>query len=94
MKRLGLNFQAALCLLFCLAFAAEAGARQAATPTLVPKFRLEKTGLELERRVQAGAFLDVLGRKSALYGYERRSLEAWVYPLQLLDQFELSFRLE
>ncbi|HEU4594351.1 MAG TPA: GH116 family glycosyl hydrolase, partial [Pyrinomonadaceae bacterium] len=47
-----------------------------------------------ERRVQAGAFLDVLGRKSALYGYERRSLEAWVYPLQLLDQFELSFRLE
>ncbi|MCA1636006.1 MAG: hypothetical protein LC802_20520 [Acidobacteria bacterium] len=95
MKKFGLSFQTALCLLFFFTFAAEASAQQtAAPPPLVPKFPLEKSGLELERRVQAGAFLDVLGRKSALYGYERRTLEAWVYPLQILDQFELSFRLE
>ena len=62
--------------------------------SLVRKFSLTKSGLELERRTQHGAFLDVLGRRSALYGYEHRTLEAWVYPLQLLDQFELSFRLE
>ena len=62
--------------------------------TLVPKFELEKSGLELERRTQAGSFFDVLGHKSAALGYENRSLEAWVYPLKILDDFELSFRIE
>nr|MBA3243535.1 amylo-alpha-1,6-glucosidase [Acidobacteriota bacterium] len=89
-----IKVHAALFLLFFFTFAAETSAHQTVPPPLVPKFTLEKSGLELERRVQAGAFLDVLGRKSALYGYERRTLEAWVYPLQILDQFELSFRLE
>jgi glycogen debranching enzyme len=36
----------------------------------------------------------VLGRKSAVFGYEHRQLEAWAYPLQILDGFELSFRVE
>src|SRR5947209_6558200 len=71
-----------------------AGAQQPATPQLVPKFPLMKSGLELERRTHPGAFLDVLGRKSAVLGYEHRPLEAWVYPLQVLDRFEVSFRLE
>ena len=61
---------------------------------LVPKFPLPQSGLRLERRTRPGAFLDVLGRKSAVFGYEHRQLEAWAYPLQILDQFELSFRLE
>jgi glycogen debranching enzyme len=81
----------ALCL--SLLFAPCAHARQAA-PTLVPKFPLPQSGLRLERRTRPGAFLDVLGRKSALFGYEHRQLEAWAYPVQLLDRFELSFRLE
>jgi glycogen debranching enzyme len=58
------------------------------------KFNLKKSGLELERRAQAGTFFDVLGRKSAIAGYENRSLEAWVYPLKVLDDFKLSFRLQ
>ena len=61
---------------------------------LVPKFPLPQSGLRLERRTRPGAFLDVLGRKSAVFGYEHRQLEAWAYPVQILDQFELSFRLE
>ncbi|HYH86901.1 MAG TPA: GH116 family glycosyl hydrolase [Pyrinomonadaceae bacterium] len=73
-----------------------AGARpmQALASQLVPKFPFSKSGLELERRTHPGAFLDVLGRRSAIFGYEHRALEAWAYPLQILDQFELSFRLE
>jgi glycogen debranching enzyme len=59
-----------------------------------PKFNLRKSGLELERRTQAGAFFDVVGRRSAAAGYENRSLEAWVYPLKILDDFKLSFRLQ
>jgi glycogen debranching enzyme len=63
-----------------------------AAPT--SKFNLLKSGLELERRAQAGTFFDVVGRRSAIAGYENRSLEAWVYPLKILDDFKLSFRLE
>jgi glycogen debranching enzyme len=82
-------------LLLPLSFAAaDARAQQPAAPQLVPKFQLNKSGLELERRTHPGAFLDVLGRKSAAFGYEHRQLEAWVYPLQVLEGFELSFRLE
>jgi glycogen debranching enzyme len=59
-----------------------------------PKFTLAKSGLELERRAQAGTFFDVVGRKSAVAGYENRSFEAWAYPLKILDDFKLSFRLQ
>src|SRR2546423_2882402 len=82
-------------LLLLLLFAPHiAGAQQTVPAKLVPKFSLMKSGLELERRTHPGAFLDVLGRKSAVLGYEHRQLEAWVYPLQVLDRFEVSFRLE
>src|SRR2546430_9163874 len=74
--------------LFLLSAPHIAGAQHPATPQLVPKFPLMKSGLELERRTHPGAFLDVLGRKSAVLGYEHRQLEAWVYPLQVLDQSE------
>jgi len=48
----------------------------------------------LDRPTHAGAFFDVVGRRSAIFGYENRSFEAWVYPLKILDDFSLSFRLE
>jgi glycogen debranching enzyme len=63
-------------------------------PEPVRKFSLKKSGLELERRTEAGTFFDVVGRCSAIFGYENRSLEAWVYPLKILDGFNLSFQLQ
>lgn len=60
----------------------------------VRKFDLRKSGLELERRTQLGSFFDVLGRRSAVFGYENRALEAWVYPMKILDDFRLSFKLQ
>jgi glycogen debranching enzyme len=80
------------CLLLVLAFASGVEAQMSAAATA--KFNLRTSGLELERRAQAGTFFDVVGRKSAIAGYENRSLEAWVYPLKVLDDFKLSFRLE
>ncbi|MFP5264018.1 MAG: amylo-alpha-1,6-glucosidase [Blastocatellia bacterium] len=62
-------------------------------PALAPKFAQRKSGPELERRAQLGSFFDVVGRKSAVFGYENRALEAWVYPLKILDDFKLSFQL-
>jgi glycogen debranching enzyme len=63
-------------------------------PEPVKKFTLKKSGLELERRTQLGSFFDVVGRRSAVFGYENRSFEAWVYPLKIIDDFSLSFRLQ
>ena len=61
-----------------------------AAPAPVPRFELGTSGLELHRPTRYGAFLDVVGRRSALFGYENRGLEAWAWPLKLLDSFDLS----
>ncbi|HEY9285567.1 MAG TPA: GH116 family glycosyl hydrolase, partial [Pyrinomonadaceae bacterium] len=61
---------------------------------LPPKFRQRRTGLVLERPSRAGRFYDVAGRRAALFGYEHRHAEAWVYPLKILDRLEVSFRVE
>jgi glycogen debranching enzyme len=58
------------------------------------KVNLRKGRLELERRTQAGTFFDVVGHKSAVLGYEHRGLESWVYPMKILDDFELWFKIE
>jgi glycogen debranching enzyme len=83
-----------LLLLLLLSCFTQAVAQTQQPAQLVPKFPFPQSGLRLERRTRAGAFLDVLGRKSAVFGYEHRQLEAWAYPLQILDGFELSFRVE
>jgi glycogen debranching enzyme len=70
------------------------GLAQNPPPAGPPKFALPKSGLELTRRTQDGSFFDVVGRKSAIFGYESQPLEAWVYPLKILNDFDLAFRLD
>ena len=53
----------------------------AQVPLGIPRFAWPSTGLSLERPSRHGAFLDVVGHRSAFVGYEHRGLEAWVYPL-------------
>jgi glycogen debranching enzyme len=60
----------------------------------VDRFPIRSDAFQLDRATQAGAFFDVVGRRSALFGYENRSFEAWVYPLKIIDDFALSFRLD
>ena len=60
----------------------------------IPKFPLTQGTLALARPIRPGSFFDVVGRRAAVFGYENRSLEAWVYPVKILDDFALSFRLE
>ncbi|HKA23317.1 MAG TPA: GH116 family glycosyl hydrolase [Blastocatellia bacterium] len=83
-----------LCLSALFYFFTSAAMAQTAGGRLVSRFELKKSGLELERRTQIGSFFDVVGRRSAVFGYENRALEAWVYPLKIIDDFNLSFRLE
>jgi glycogen debranching enzyme len=61
---------------------------------LIPKKSLPKSRLELTRRTQNGSFYDVIGRKSAAFGYEHRNMEAWVYPLKIVDDLEFYFKIE
>ncbi len=60
----------------------------------IPKKDLPNSRLQLSRRTQNGSFYDVIGRKSAAFGYEHRNMEAWVYPLKILDDFALDFQIE
>lgn len=81
-----------LLLIFSLTFPLSTRAQ---TPSsLTSKFALRKSGLELERHTHLGSFFDVVGRESAVFGYENRGFEAWVYPLKLLDDFKLLFQLQ
>jgi glycogen debranching enzyme len=68
--------------------------RALAPRSAVSRDGLPASGLSLERPTRAGAFLDVVGRRSAFVGYEHRGLEAWVYPLKLLDDLRFGFRLD
>jgi glycogen debranching enzyme len=66
----------------------------ASKQALPPKIALPKSGLELERRTQAGSFFDVAGRRAVALGYEHRGMETWVYPLKIADDFKLAFKIE
>lgn len=54
----------------------------------------QESGLELSRPIHAGTFLDVCGPRAAVFGYEGRKLEVWVYPMKVLEDFQLNFSLE
>ncbi len=41
---------------------------------------------------QAQKYFDVTGRKSAVFGRQNGSLEAWIYPIKLLHGFRLEFQ--
>lgn len=74
--------------------ATTAHAQDGTDKSLLRKFALKESGLSLERRTQAGTFFNVVGHKSVALGYENRALEAWVYPLKILDDFECYFTIE
>ena len=60
----------------------------------IPKFRIRSGELELQRSTHPGSFFDVAGRRAAVFGYEGRDAEVWVYPLEIIDGLSLSFRLQ
>src|SRR4051812_41701811 len=90
----GTGGAAVVVLVLAFPAAARAGAAPSPPPAEVPRFELIGSGLELERATEPGKFFDVVGRRSAVFGYENRALEYWVYPLKLIDDFKLSFQLE
>jgi len=50
--------------------------------------------LELSRPVRPWEFVSVLGTRAAILGHEQGTVEAWVYPLKILNDFHLRFHTE
>ncbi len=71
---------------------AAAGTMAEEAPT--PRFDLPQGRLRLDAASHAGRFFAVTGRRAAAFGYENRGLEAWAYPLKLVDDLRLAFRVK
>jgi glycogen debranching enzyme len=83
------NLLLSIAALATAAFASAFAQTQSATGA---RFSLPTSGVSLQRALTSGAFFDVVGRRSAAFGYEGRPLEVWVYPLKVLD--DLQFRVQ
>jgi glycogen debranching enzyme len=94
MKPLAVRLLAGTLFLFLLLFLPGHYGGVAVGDSTVARFPIRSDAFQLDRATHSGAFFDVVGRRSAIFGYENRSLEAWVYPLKIVDDFALSFRLE
>jgi Mannosylglycerate hydrolase MGH1-like glycoside hydrolase domain len=90
-------FRNAVCLVIYIsvAFVAIGAIAFAATPPAgIPKFTLSPGPLEISGSASPGRFVNTLGEKSGLWGFETGQLEGWVYPLKIFHDFQLEFQLE
>ncbi len=60
----------------------------------IPKFDLAEGPLELSGPANPWRFINAVGEKSGLWGFENGKLEGWVYPLKIFHDFQLDFMLE
>ncbi|MBO6576939.1 MAG: hypothetical protein JJ896_15780 [Rhodothermales bacterium] len=65
-----------------------------ATDGLISRFERADSGLLLERPSSAGTYMNVVGRRSAAFGYEHRPFEVWVYPMKIVRDFQLEFKIQ
>ncbi|HEX7119552.1 MAG TPA: GH116 family glycosyl hydrolase [Longimicrobiales bacterium] len=72
---------------------AEAARAPRTTPRGVPRFPIEDGPLALHGRAHPGAYVAEVGRRAALLGDEGGIFEAWVWPLQLVRDLRLAFRI-
>ncbi|MDQ7816254.1 MAG: hypothetical protein RDU14_04465 [Melioribacteraceae bacterium] len=56
-----------------------------------PKFELPQNDLTLTRTAQPHQYMDKIGSKAALMGFENGTFEMWIWPWKVLRGFELQF---
>jgi len=61
---------------------------------LIPAFPIKTSPIQLSQVARPNAYIDKVGRKAAILGYESGIFEAWLFPLKVLRNFELSFLLK
>ena len=64
-----------------------------APPEGVPRFPLVGPGPELEGPARPGVFLADIGRRAAVLGDEGGAFEVWTWPLKLVRDLRLDFRI-
>ena len=68
-------------------------AAQLDPPRGIPRFALESTGLFSRGSARSWANVIDQGRRSAVFATETGAVDAWVWPLRLVQDLKLSFRL-
>src|ERR1700752_2274535 len=58
------------------------------------KAQEQTRNLELSRAARPWEFLCAVGTRAGLFGNEAGQMEAWVYPLKLLRDFQLRFHVD
>src|SRR4030067_1274595 len=58
---------------------------------LIKKFQIKQNDLTLTRPAQSIQYMDKIGQKAALLGYENGSFEMWIWPWKVLRNFEIQF---
>ncbi len=61
---------------------------------LVPAFPIETSPIQISQAAQPNVYFDKIGRKAAILGCECGMFEAWLFPLKVLRNLELSFLLK
>lgn len=60
----------------------------------IAKFDLAPGPLEQSGPVNPWRFVNAVGEKAGLWGFENGRLEGWVYPLKIFHDFHLAFQME
>ena len=58
---------------------------------LINKFEIKPNDLALTRPAQPNQYMDKIGRKAALMGFENGSFEMWIWPWKVLRNFDIQF---
>ena len=58
---------------------------------LINKFDLQQNDLTITRPAQPNQYMDKIGQKAALLGFENGSFEMWIWPWKVLRNFEIQF---
>ncbi|HSC28621.1 MAG TPA: glycosyl hydrolase family 65 protein [Vicinamibacterales bacterium] len=66
--------------------------QQASPAALIPRFDRGANPIALSGPARPSRYMEASGRRAAFLGREDGSLEAWVYPLKVLHDFNLSFQ--
>jgi hypothetical protein len=70
---------------------AQTSASPGSAPGVVPRFAREPNPIALIGPARPARYMEASGQRAALLGREDGSFEAWVYPLKVLHDFNLSF---
>jgi glycogen debranching enzyme len=78
---------------FCLIFATAAPAQVRDSTGAIPRFRFEYSGLAAAGVARAGVYVGDQGRRAAVLGDESGSFEVWTWPLKLVRDLRLAFKI-